>query len=585
MSAPDRDVDDPSGLVAKLRALGRDDGGERADFQTRVFGSQVFFRLWTAQAIASMGDWLGFLAILTLAGRIGIAAGQPGTSIGVVMAARIVPGLFFSGPAGVLADRMDRKQVMVVTTLLRAGVVATLPFVDSVLGLVFASFVLELAAMLFSPAKEATVPNLVPADRLTSANSLGLAAAYGTFPVASILFALLAKVAEWLGSIDAIGGLKTSQEAVAFYAQVGCYLLAAYLIARLAIPKDHVRHRDDDDDDIDLGKVFTDIKEGWHYAFINPVVRAVNLGLATGLIGGGMLIPLGQTFSKQILHAGPGGYGVFITMLGLGVGAGIIAVSTRQATLDKQRAFVFSVFAAGVTLLVGVSMTTLFLAAVLVAVMGVFAGSSYVLGFTLLQENVDDELRGRVFAGVYILVRMCVLASMAIGPILVDPLNGLSEQLFGKDHEIAPGGFAINVSGVRLTLWLAGLIMLGASALAASSLKAARSGEGEAPGTAAGTGTGSGDAAGGSADGGGASATPGSRTSGPSGRSGLYDTGETPVTAAAADTVGAAGPIGGAASTGPSATRPARDRDPGAHHDGTAPPAPPVPPTEPAATQ
>ncbi|HEV7757980.1 MAG TPA: MFS transporter [Acidimicrobiales bacterium] len=472
MAPSDRDVDDPSGLVAKLRALGRDNNGERADFQTRVFGSTTFFKLWSAQAIASMGDWLGFLAILTLAGRIGIASGQPGTSIGVVMAARIIPGLFFSGPAGVLVDRMDRKQVMVVTTLLRAGVVATLPFVDSVLGLVFASFVLELAAMLFSPAKEATVPNLVPADRLTSANSLGLAAAYGTFPVASLMFALLAKVAEWLGSIDAIGGLKTSQEAVAFYAQVVAYLIAALIIARLAIPKDHVHHHDDDD--VDLGAVFTDIKEGWHYAFINPVVRAVNLGLATGLVGGGMLIPLGQTFSKQILHAGPGGYGVFITMLGLGVGGGIIAVSTRQATINKEKAFVVSVFGAGIALLVGVSMTTLFFAAVLVAAMGVFAGSSYVLGFTLLQENVDDELRGRVFAGVYILVRMCVLLSMAIGPILVDPLNGLSELVFGDDHQISPGGFEINVPGVRLTLWLAGGIMLGASALAASSLRAAR---------------------------------------------------------------------------------------------------------------
>ncbi len=472
MDAPDRDVEDPSGLVSKLRALRHGSHGERADFQTRVFGSPMFFRLWSAQAVASMGDWLGFLAILTLAGRIGIAAGQPGTSIGVVMAARIVPGLFFSGPAGVLADRMDRKQVMVVTTLLRAGVVATLPFVDSVLGLVFASFVLELAAMLFSPAKEATVPNLVPADRLTSANSLGLAAAYGTFPVASLLFALLAKVAEWLSAIDAIGGLKTSQEAVAFYAQVVCYLIAALLIARMAIPTDHVHHHDDDD--VDLGAVFTDIKEGWHYAFINPVVRAVNLGLATGLIGGGMLIPLGQTFSKQILHAGPGGYGVFITMLGLGVGGGIIAVSTRQNTIDKERAFAISVFGAGVALLVGVSTTTLVLAGILVTVMGIFAGSSYVLGFTLLQENVDDELRGRVFAGVYILVRMCVLLSMAIGPILVDPLDGLSEVLFGEDRQIGLGGFDIGVPGVRLTLWLAGLIMLGASLLARSSLHTAR---------------------------------------------------------------------------------------------------------------
>jgi hypothetical protein len=149
-------AEDPSELVDRLRALGRqggkgtggeDVGDERDDFQTRVFGSVTFFRLWLAQAITSMGDWLGFLAIFALASRIG--AGSPGTSVGLVMAARIIPGFFFSAAAGVLVDRMDRKHVMVVTTLVRAAVVGLLPFVDTVVGLVFASLVLELATLGF----------------------------------------------------------------------------------------------------------------------------------------------------------------------------------------------------------------------------------------------------------------------------------------------------------------------------------------------------------------------------------------------------------------------------------------------------
>lgn len=477
----EQEAEDPSGLVDRLRALGRrtgngngngvGEGGDgRDDFQTRVFGSPTFFRLWLAQAITSMGDWLGFLAIFALAHRIG--AGTPGTSVGLVMAARIIPGFFFSAAAGVLIDRMDRKQVMVVTTLVRAAVVGSLPFVDSVLGLVFASLVLELATLMFSPAKEATVPNLVPADRLTSANSLSLAAAYGTFPVAALLFALLAQVAEWLASISALDALKTSQEAVAFYANVVCYVAAALIIVRLAIPKEHLPvHEDAEAPAIDLGEVFTDVKEGWHFAFINPVVRAVNVGLATGLIGGGMLVPLGQTFSRQVLGAGTSGFDVFVAALGLGVAAGIIGVSTRQATIRKERAFVLSVFGAGVSLLVGVSMWTLELAALSVAVMGVFAGAVYVLGFTMLHENVEDELRGRVFAGLYTLVRLCVLLSMALGPILVDMLDGLSKRLVDRQVDV---GFEISVPGVRLTLWLAGIIMLLASVLAAKSLRAAR---------------------------------------------------------------------------------------------------------------
>jgi MFS family permease len=470
---PKHEVDDPSGLIARLRALGRgnhtdeqaDLDTQRPDFRTRVFGSTTFYRLWSAQAITSLGDWLGFLAILTLAVRIGADAGNPGTSVGLVVAARIVPGFFFSAAAGVLVDRMDRKQVMVVTTLMRALVVGTLPFIGTVLELVFASLVLELATLLTSSAKEATVPNLVPAHRLASANSLGLAAAYGTFPIASLLFAFLAVVAGWLGSIDAFDALRTSQEAVAFYAAVVCYVAAALMIARLAIPKDHVRLHEQKS--IDLGQVFTEIKEGWHYAFLNPVVRAVNLGLATGLVGGGMLIPLGQIFSEEILGAGTSGYGMFITALGLGVGVGIIGVSARQISINKPRAFVASVFAAGVTLLIGASMSTLALAALAIGIVGIFAGRVYVLGFTLLHENVEDELRGRVFAGLYTLVRLCVLLSMAIGPMLQDLLDGVSNALVGKQLEL---GFAIAVPGVRLTLWLAGGIMLVAAGLAAQSL-------------------------------------------------------------------------------------------------------------------
>ncbi|HEX8803179.1 MAG TPA: MFS transporter, partial [Acidimicrobiales bacterium] len=495
---------DPSEVVGALRAVrGRPadrppEGSAEADgaagagdrpaagpgFVERVFGSQAFFRLWLAQAISSLGDWLGFLAILILASRVG--AGAPGASVGLVMAARIVPGFFLSAGAGVLIDRLDRRKVMVWTMAVRAAVVATLPFVDTVLGLVVASLVLELATLFFSPAKEALVPNVVPTEKLTSANSLGVAAAYGTFPIGAALFALLAKVSEWLGSVDALDALKTDQYAVAFYANVVCYAVSALLIYRLRVPSADSsvggaavdpgvepgvepadRAADDDGREgrrpaVGLGQVVAEVKEGWHYAVINPVVRSVNVGLACGLVGGGMLVPLGQAFSEDVLGAGPSGYGVFIFALGVGVAAGVIAVSALQARLHKVRTFVASACGAGLALLVAVSMSTLELAAAFVAVMGVCAGSVYVLGFTLLHENVEDELRGRIFSALYTLVRLCVLLSMAIGPILADVFDGLSRRLVDRRIDL---GVEIAVPGVRITLWLAGMIMLVAGGL------------------------------------------------------------------------------------------------------------------------
>ena len=89
------------------------------------------------------------------------------------------------------------------------------------------------------------------------------------------------------------------------------------------------------------------------------------------------------------------------------------------------------------------------------AVLGVCAGSVYVLGFTLLHENVDDELRGRIFSALYTLVRLCVLLAFAVGPLLSGLLDKPSEALL-DDSRFEIGGVSVFVPGVRLTLWLAG---------------------------------------------------------------------------------------------------------------------------------
>ena len=93
------------------------------------------------------------------------------------------------------------------------------------------------------------------------------------------------------------------------------------------------------------------------------------------------------------------------------------------------------------------------------------------LGFTLLHENVDDALRGRVFTALYSLVRLCLLLAMAVGPFLSEGARQPVEPPVGR-AAFAPFGFNIDVPGVRITLWLAGLIILLAAALSSWSLRA-----------------------------------------------------------------------------------------------------------------
>ena len=416
----------------------------------RLLGSASFFRLWLAQVVSSVGDWIGLVAVLSLAARIG--GSSPEAAISIVMSARMVPGFFFGSVAGVLVDRWDRKRVMVTCDMGRGFVLATLPFIDTIWGLFVASLFLEVLTLLWAPAKEASVPNLVATSRLTTANSLSLAAAYGTFPVGSALFASLTKVAEFVGThLPALDFLELNQESLAIYVDVVTFFTSAALIATLALPRNPRRVGR-----VDLGRTFTEVREGWQFIFTSPVVRAVLVGLGTGLIGGGMVAPLGPTFADRVLHAGPAGFGLLLTALGTGLAVGVVGVSTIQARVDHKRVFPVAVVGAGVAMGVAASMSSPALTTLFIGAMGVCAGAVYVLGFTLLQENVEDQLRGRIFATLYTLSRLCLLVSLTLAPLVAGLLDHVSDS----------------VPGVRLTLWIGAAIILMAGVLAIRTLRA-----------------------------------------------------------------------------------------------------------------
>ena len=440
----------------------------QAGFQTRIFGTPEFFRLWLAQVVSATGDWLGLLAISILAIRVG--SGSEGAALSLVLVARIAPGFFFGPIAGVLVDRWDRKKVMVRCDLGRAAVMIALPFVDTILGLVIASLILEALTMLWSPAKEASVPNLVPERYLTTANSLSMIAAYGTFPIGAGLMALFGRLSTALFSAEWADGFRLHEEGLAFYANALTFLIAAGLIFSLDLPhrlkrskteKIALKER--------LAEPINDLREGWKFIFVNPVARTVNMGLATALIGGGMLVPLGAIYATEVLNAGDGGFGFLITALGLGMAVGVGLISWVQRHLSKTKIFTWSLVAAGTFLIISASTSQIHFSGTMTFCIGICAGSVYVLGFTLLHENVADELRGRIFSTFYLLTRMCVLIALVVGPLLEETFDRLSKRFWERDINIF--GYELFVPGVRLTLWLAALIMLTAGLIAIISLR------------------------------------------------------------------------------------------------------------------
>ena len=433
-----------------------------------MFGSREFFRLWIAQVISATGDWLGLIAIISLADRL--SDGSEGTAIALVLAARIAPGFFLATAAGVLVDRLNRKRVMLVCDISRALVLFSLPFVDTLVGLIIASFILEICTMMWSPSKEAVVPNIVPTEKLTTANSLNVAAAYGMFPVAAGIAALLAKLAESFSDEGWVNTFRLNQEGLAFYVDGLSFLATALIVSTIAFPRRSREERKGTQrGNWEIGGALRELREGWQFIAVNPIVRAVNVGLAVGVIGGGMLVPLGALFVNDVISGDEADFNLILFSLGLGMALGVIAATALQNRISRSAVFPLALFLAGGALLVSGSSSLLGIVVPAIGVAGFAAGPIYVLGFTLLHEHVDDELRGRVFAALLVLVRFCLLMALAVAPLLSEGLDVLSDRWWDSDWDFF--GVTIAVPGVRLTMWLSAITVVAAGMLASWSLR------------------------------------------------------------------------------------------------------------------
>jgi dTMP kinase len=153
------------------------------------------------------------------------------------------------------------------------------------------------------------------------------------------------------------------------------------------------------------------------------------------------------------------------------VAAGVLLLSVTQKKLPLVRMFELSIFGAGGALIFSASMSTLSLTIIGIFILGICGGAVYVVGFTLLHENVDDELRGRIFSALYTIVRLCLLIAFALGPFLSELLDTVSGRLF-TNRTITIFGRDLFVPGERLTLWLAGVIILIAGMVVYWSLRA-----------------------------------------------------------------------------------------------------------------
>jgi dTMP kinase len=393
-------------------------------------------------AFSSFGDWLGLLASTALAQQLADGDyAKANFAIAGVFIVRLLPAVILGPFAGVIADRFDRRKLMVVCDILRFSLYLSIPIVGNYFWLYTASILAEIVTLFWSPAKEASVPNLVPKSKLESANQVSLLAAYGTAPLAAIVFSTLAL---FIGAINAALGNTTQASAadVALYLNAISFLFCALTVWGLKeIPAGSSKK-------LAQSSIGKSLWEGFAFIKDSKIIRGLIFGMLGAFFAAGAVIGLARTFVDD-LKAGEAAYGILFAAVFFGLALGISFGPRIFSQFSRRRLFGVSLTISGLMLVTLSLVLNLVLAIFITILLGLFAGISWVTGFTMLGLEVEDEVRGRTFAFVQSLIRVSLVLVLAIAPLVAAAIG---------EHTYAFRTTTVTYNGAAFTMFFAGLI-------------------------------------------------------------------------------------------------------------------------------
>ncbi len=393
-------------------------------------------------AFSSFGDWLGLLASTALAQQLaGGDYAKANFAIAGVFIVRLLPAVFLGPIAGVIADRFDRRKLMVTCDFLRFALYLSIPIVGNYFWLYTATILVEIVTLFWSPAKEASVPNLVPKTKLESANQVSLLASYGTAPIAALVFSILALFS---GAVNSILGNTTPASAadIALYINAISFAFCGYTVWRL---KEMPAGPGVKSKQLSFGRSLID---GFAFIKDSKVIRGLIFGMIGAFFAAGAVIGLARTFVDD-LKAGEAAYGVLFGSVFLGLALGISFGPRVFARFTRRRLFGASLAISGLLLVTLSLVLNLVLAIFITIILGIFSGITWVTGFTLIGMEVEDEVRGRTFAFMQSLIRVSLVLVLAVSPLIAAAIG---------EHTYSFRTTSVTYNGAAFTMFFAGLI-------------------------------------------------------------------------------------------------------------------------------
>jgi MFS family permease len=418
-------------------------GGFRA-----VLGHTAFRNIWFAQLAAQLADKFLLFSLIILAYQI--SGGS--TPVAVTLLVYTVPAVIFAPPAGVIADRVDRKLIMLWCNLGRAAVVALIPLAALVPGLrgdfihlLLITLVFSSVGQLFGPAEAAVIPTILPRSALITANSMALLTMVLTLVVGGALAPIVSRIDLY----------------APYWLAAALLVIAATFILASDIP--HLQRTTEDP--VEAGRsrfqhMVADLKEG-----IDALRASRGLMLAFGQMSIAvlvlfMLFALAPAYVSKVI--GISAQDTYV-ILGPATGGAILsAVLLGQfvRNIDRSRLLVGSLIANGLTMLalaaVPQAMTQVpslhvharITGAAFSLLLGIEFGAIMIPAVTHLMETTSDEIRGRIFALLYMVINgvtaLPVLAAAALSDLI-----GTAHVIGGLGVLLLAGGAAIAIGGRR----------------------------------------------------------------------------------------------------------------------------------------
>ena len=340
---------------------------------------------WAGQVVSEIGDHFNNIAVFSLA----VAHTKSGLVVSGVMLSRAIPAVLIGPVAGVVLDRLNRKQVMIASDLIRAIVamafILTVRRTDTWL-LYVLSALLMLASPFFTAGRASILPSIATKDELHTANSLTQTTQWTTLTIGTFL-----------------GGASVMQFGYqwAFFGNSLSFLISALCISRLFLAGRGFRPPRSSLTEAEVVRPWHEYVEGLRYMRATPLILGlalINVGWATG---GGAAQILFTVFGELVFNRGPAGLGTIWSFAGVGLlcgGALAHTIGRRLSFTNYKRSIAICYVVHGGSYILFSQMRSFTWALVFIALSRAGVGFSSVMNMWQLMRSVPNGLRGRVFA-------------------------------------------------------------------------------------------------------------------------------------------------------------------------------------------